>query len=113
MANQEKLGDDTLVVPKYAFNPVPTLYADGIANVATGPGTVRTYLIRFDPSLMEHTDASPTVTAQLIMPTNGFLMIATFFEAQIKSMLASGQITQQTLDEVRAMVDRMTNAPGR
>src|ERR1700731_1557637 len=64
------------VIPRYSYNPVPVIYADAIANVATGPGLVRTYLIRFDPSLREKDDARPSLVAQLIMPTNGFLMMA-------------------------------------
>lgn len=113
MVDQAGEGADAVPpVPTYSWNPVPTIYADGIANVAHGPGIIRSYLIRFDPSLKEVADARPTLVAQLIMPTNGFLMMATFFDAQVQSLIKSGEVTQEQLDGVRQAFFAMTNAPG-
>jgi hypothetical protein len=105
----EKPKPDEGVIPRYSYNPVPTLYADGVANVAHGPGMVRTYLVRFDPSLIEAGNARPSLVAQLIMPTNGFLTIALFFEAQVKSMLKSGDVTEAQIAEVRHAIVNLAN----
>jgi hypothetical protein len=94
------------IIPSY--NPVPTFYADAIANFAHAPGIVRTYLIRFDPALSATGTARPSLVAQLVMPTNGFLTMALFFEAQVKSMIASGVITQAQLEAVKQNIAGMT-----
>lgn len=97
----DEANPDEGVIPKYSYNPVPTIYAEAIANVAHGAGVVKTYFVRFDPALTAGSALRPSLVAQLVMPTSGFLAVALFFEAQVKNMLASKEVTQEQIDEVR------------
>jgi hypothetical protein len=91
------------------FSAIPTLYADGIANIARGGGVVRTYLIRFDPSLTAD-PAAPKIIGQMILPVQGFVAMALFFKAQLDDMIEKKEITPELLERVRQMVPGSPNA---
>jgi hypothetical protein len=109
MADQPKPEDATATAPNatsptFSRSPIPTLFADGIANVARGAGTIRTYLVRFDPSLEGPADARQVVVAQLIMSLPGFASMALLFEAQLKDMIEKKEMPPELLDQLRKSI---------
>lgn len=81
----------------------PTLFTDGISNASYGQSIVRLYLARGDPSFSEGTiEARTQPIAQLIMPLDGFVVTALFFERLLSRLIAGHVVNQARIDELRA-----------
>jgi len=105
----EKSPDDD-DVHSLKLTQLPTIFTDGIANIARGPGIVRMYLIRYDPAMVENVTAAPVVIGQLVMPTNGFAAMALFFKEQLDDMIAKREVTPEAIEQLRKMVPGLANA---
>jgi hypothetical protein len=82
---------------------IPTVFTDGAANMAYGNSMVRLYLARHDPSLRPHDPSSKRqVFMQLVMPLNGFIETALFFETVLSQLVTQGIVTEEQLDQLRA-----------
>lgn len=85
----------------HGLTNVPTVYADGVANLSRGPGVVKFYLARFDP---DPSDArNPTVSTmagQVVMSAIGFAATAIFFSKQLAEMVARGEVDKTVIDEL-------------
>jgi hypothetical protein len=80
---------------------VPTVYADGVANLSRGPGVVKFYLVRFDPDPDANwTTAISTMAGQVVMSSIGFAATAIFFSKQLAEMVERGEIDKTAIDEL-------------
>jgi hypothetical protein len=77
---------------------LPTVYADGIVNLAPSPSVVRFYLFRSDPEQAGKAEYKNQIFAQVVMPVAGFVQMATFFEEALRRFVAQGVIPQQMVD---------------
>jgi hypothetical protein len=80
---------------------LPTVFADGFANIAPGLGVVRFYLYRTDPDAAGRPHYRNQVIAQVVMPLTGFVHASVFFEKMVKQLLAQGAITPEMIDQLR------------
>ena len=89
--------------PKDTFPPseLPTVFADGMINLARTGGVVRFYLMRTDPSMTESTNYQAQPVAQVIMPLVSFVQTAMFIEHQLNRLVEIGAIDQAMVDEFR------------
>ncbi|MCA6105112.1 MULTISPECIES: hypothetical protein [Bradyrhizobium] len=80
---------------------IPTIFADGSISQSWGPGVSKFYFGRIDAD--PHVQGAPTstVVAQVIMPTEGFVAMVTFFEHRLKMMVEAGAVSQETIDRSR------------
>lgn len=93
--------------PVYPPPNFPLLFADNVSNFAYGQSLVRLYLVRNDPSFNEGTvEARSQPIVQLVMPIEGFVATALFFDHVLSTMVAENVINQARIDELRAMVPR-------
>ena len=80
---------------------IPTIYADGIANILPTTEVVKFYLFRLDPNQSGVGEVQPRAIAQVILPMSGFLRAAFFFERAIKHFLNQGTLAQEIYDAIK------------
>ena len=90
------------VVPQFPSEAMPTIFADGVANVAQSGEVAKFYLVRTDPSVNTPNDNRPQVVGQIVMSMSGFLDAVAFFEAIVKGYLEKGIVSREKVDEARA-----------
>ena len=84
---------------------VPMVYADNVLNVSVADHVVKMYLIKDDPSpSAPDTVAQRTPTAELIMPIDGFIRAAIFFELTLNEMVSRGLFRREEVDNLRKAV---------
>src|SRR5689334_19454912 len=81
----------------------PTVFADAVGSLVNSPSTVKFYLTRFDPSFQGDGRSQSQAIAQVVMPIEGFGFMFAFFEAQIRTMVNSGFVTETQLAEWRSV----------
>ena len=114
-AGKEMSDESETPSPSAEFPPpnFPTVYADGVMNVAHGSQVVKFYLSRFDPSFNVSNSASQnTPIAQVIMPLYSFIDTAVFFEQALNAMVAEGLITQEYVDALRGTARSISDKKG-
>jgi hypothetical protein len=82
---------------------VPTVFADGIANIAPSGHVVKFYLFRSDPDAAGQPQYKNQVVAQIAMSTIGFLHMAAFFERAVKHYTESGTFSREMVQAMRKM----------
>ncbi len=85
---------------------LPTIYADGVGNLARGPGVVKFYLVRFDPNLAGNSGNLQTVAGQVVMSQPGFVATALFFQKQLTEMVDRGEIDRGLFAELTKVVEQ-------
>ena len=90
-------------MPSWSCPPAsfPTVYADGVLNVAPGPYTVKFYLLRLDPAFDGNPEARAQPFLQIAMPTISFVQMVVFFEKALADLVKQGVVAQSMVDEVR------------
>lgn len=83
----------------------PTVFADGVLNLACGPGITKHYLYRLEPSFQGDNQFETQPIAQVVMPIEGFVAAAFYFNVQIGRLIASNLITQERVDEIKRVVE--------
>jgi hypothetical protein len=85
-----------------SLTSVPTMYADGVANLARGPGIVKFYLTRFDPDpdVESNNPALNTMVGQVVMSATGFAATVLFFKKQLDEMLERGEVDRAVFAEL-------------
>src|SRR5262245_46697378 len=63
---------------------LPTVFADGVVNVAPSASVIRFYLYRADPEQTGKGEYQNQAVVQIVMPVLGFVQMATFFEKAVK-----------------------------
>lgn len=87
---------------------MPTVYADGVANLSRGPGVVKFYLVRFDPDpSAAWTPAITTMAGQVVMSAIGFAATAIFFQKQLAEMVERGEVDRTVLDELVKTAEKL------
>ena len=95
--------------PKDEFPPpaLPTVYADGVLNLANSPHTVKFYLYRLDPSMTGTAGQQVQPFAQIVMPLNGFVGATLFFQKMLDALVRDGTVSKEFLEDMR----RLQNEP--
>jgi hypothetical protein len=95
---------DPLLLPDVGYPPqkVAVVYSDGITSFTPGIETVKFYLSRLEPNFISTEPSKVIVTAQVIMPLNGFLMSVSFLQHVVATMVESGTVTQARVDQITA-----------
>jgi hypothetical protein len=72
---------------------LPTIYADGVLNLAHTPMLVKFYLVRNDPSQTadDYEKFKTQTVAQVVMSMRGFAEMALFFEEALKEFIKDNQ----------------------
>jgi hypothetical protein len=94
----------TLVVAVEPGHPpwqIPTIYADGIANLAPAFGNIKFYLYRSDPETTGKYPYKNQVFAQIIMPAPGMALTAAFIERALRHFAKEGNISLDTINAAR------------
>ena len=87
---------------------LPTVFADGVVNLANSPYVVKYYLFRFDPSLRDASISRTQAFAQVVMPMGGFVQTAVFFENALRNLVASGVVSSEDVDAARSRIGTAT-----
>jgi hypothetical protein len=80
---------------------LPTVFADGVINLATTSSIAKFYLARNDPSFTGDNRNRMQIFAQVVMPLSGFLQAFAFFERTIDNMGKNNPIIIQELAAAR------------
>ena len=83
---------------------LPSIYCDGILNVAPSAHVVKFYLYRQDPDQAAKPRYKNQVIAQVIMPVRAFVNSGLFFERALKQFVEQGTISQQMVDEIKLSI---------
>ena len=83
----------------YPGMTIPTIFADGIMNLANSAHIVKFYMFRLDPSVSDVGQARAIPCAQVVLPLDGFINTFAFMQNAVDSLLKQGIITQQALDD--------------
>jgi hypothetical protein len=90
--------------PVYPPPNFPLLFADNVSNFAYGQSLIRLFFVRNDPSFNVGTDqARSQPIAQLVMPIDGFVATALFFEHVLSLLVSENVLSQARVDELRSM----------
>lgn len=81
----------------------PTVFADAVQSLTNSPTNVKYFLARYEPSFVGDGRSQLQSFAQVIMPMDGFVSMFVFFEAQLRLFVQQGFITEQRLEELRAV----------
>jgi hypothetical protein len=81
---------------------LPTIFTDGISSLTRGPGVVKFYMIRFDPSVGGGGPNMQVPAAQVVMTSVGFAATVIFFQRQLAEMLAKGEVSRELYDQMVA-----------
>jgi hypothetical protein len=106
------VGDSRQERPPEEFPPAtfPTVFCDGVASYAIGPGFVKFYLYRVDANMFGRGGAVANPFAQVVMSTFGFAQAFVLFERALDDLEKNGQITREQIDTFRRGLTEM-NAP--
>ena len=104
------MSEDKLVTPKLDFPPqsLPTVYADGILNLAHSGSLARFYLMRTDPALDGSERYQVQTVAQVVMPLTALVQTAIFLEGELARLVSSRLVDQKFVDEARRIRDHPT-----
>ncbi len=91
-----------------AAGSFPTIFSDGILNLANSFHVVKFYLGQNDPSYTG-TSSHLKVAAQIVMPMDSFIASFIFLENAVENLKRDGFITEDDLTSVR---EAQTNRKG-
>jgi hypothetical protein len=100
MAEAPKV-ETTFIEEGFPLPTVPTIFCDGVANVAPSPHVVKFYLYRQDPDQTGKPKYKNQILAQIIMSVPAFINTGLFFEKALKQFVEQGTIPQQTIDNIK------------
>ena len=80
---------------------IPTIFCDGILNLANNKNIVKFYLARLDPSLQIDEQANTVIVGQVIMPMDAFIETFTFMEYWVSKIMRDGIISADQIDSSR------------
>jgi hypothetical protein len=98
---EDKTGSGPVTV-KIATDP-PVIFADGALSQVFGAGIAKFFLYRIDPDPNAASPATPSVTAQIIMPAEGFAAMVHFFQHRLQLMVEAKAISKEALDRIRSV----------
>jgi hypothetical protein len=80
---------------------IPTVFADGIFNLANSAHVVKFYMFRLDPSMTNQQVAQVIPCLQIVLPLDGFINAFAFLEAAVEKLRRQGVITEGVLNVAR------------
>jgi hypothetical protein len=80
---------------------LPTIFADGIMNLANSAQIVKCYLFRVDPGMKDVTKAYQKPCAQIVMPLDALVTTFVFLEGAIEKLRGQGFVSDQALETAR------------
>src|SRR5580704_11393238 len=83
---------------------LPTIFADGIMNLANSAQIVKCYLFRVDPGMKDVTKAYQKPCAQIVMPLDALVTTFVFLEGAIEKLRGQGFVSDQALETARKAV---------
>jgi hypothetical protein len=85
------------------FPPVsiPTIFVEGVTNLAPNINVTKFYLYRTDPDLTGKAAYKNQPVAQIVIPTLAFVTMALFFERGLQFMIDQGHVTKEFVQSVR------------
>lgn len=86
---------------EYPRAEIPTIFADGVKNMANSTHIVKFYFYRLDPNVHDPNKAQLRTCAQAVLPMDGFINMYAFLERAIQTLQAQGIITAEALDAAR------------
>jgi hypothetical protein len=92
-----------IVQPHIPPVTTPTIFVDGVANIAPTAQVVKFYLYRTDPDATGKPQYKNQVYAQVVMPTAGFIATAVFFERALRFLVEKKYVTEAALEELRRL----------
>jgi hypothetical protein len=100
MAEAPKI--ETILIEE-GFPPLtlPTIFCDGIANLAPSGHVIKFYLFRSDPDQTGKPKYKNQILAQVIMPITAFIHSGLFFEKGLKQFVEQGTISQELVDNIK------------
>lgn len=78
----------------------PTIFADGVINLANSPQVAKFYLFRQDPNMLGEPGSKRNVVGQIVMPMESFAVTALFFKNALDGFVAQGLISAQRVAEL-------------
>jgi hypothetical protein len=97
----EFVPQESVTPSEYPGEQIPTIFADGVANIANTGQIAKFYLFRFDPSLQHPSRARPTAAAQIVVSLDGLVNMMTFLEQAVAKLVQQGIILQSVVDAAR------------
>lgn len=79
----------------------PTVFADGVMNIANSPHVAKMYLFRFEPSFVDANRYQQQPVAQVVMPLEAVVVMATFLERSITNLVTQGVLTKERVEEIK------------
>ena len=95
------MADQPNVAPLFPAEALPTVFADGVANLAQSGEVVKFYLTRTDPSTNIPSESKVQIFAQVVMSMTGFIDAAHFFEQALDNYVKNGVISQERRNDAR------------
>lgn len=95
---------DQTIIPVEPGHPtwqLPIIFADGIANMAPISGNLRFYLYRTDPETTGKLPYKNQIFAQMVIPAQGFVQAAAFFERAMKLFISQGTLSKELVNAAR------------
>jgi hypothetical protein len=89
---------------EYPTPETPTIFADGIKNLANTSQMAKFYLFRFDPSFTGSDRAKVRPCAQIVMSIDALTNAFAFLENAVKQLQVQGVISEQALETARKFV---------
>lgn len=90
------------------YPDVPTIFADGIINLANSAHVAKFYLYRLDPSVKDVDKAQAKACAQIVLPLDGLANTFAFLEAIIEKLQKQGLISEKQLAQARLFQKQST-----
>jgi hypothetical protein len=100
MAEASKV-ETILVEEGFPAPTIPTIFCDGILNLAPAAQAMRFYLFRSDPDQAGKPKFKNQILAQIIMPVPAFIHAALFFERGLKQFVEQGAISPDMVDKIK------------
>jgi hypothetical protein len=82
---------------------LPTLFADGIANITNSKEVVKFVLFRTDGDISDRLQFENVGVGQIVMTMSGFVYALAFLEKAKNNFLAAGFITEEQMDKARKL----------
>jgi hypothetical protein len=89
---------------EFPSSDLPTIFADGILNLANTAQITKFYLFRFDPGLKDPDKAQQRTCAQIVMSIDALVASFAFLESAIDRLQTQGVVSTQALDAARKVV---------
>jgi hypothetical protein len=76
---------------------LPTIFADGVLNLAHTSESVKFYLFRHDPGYREANISRINPYAQVVMPMDSFVNTVVFFDKVLANLVAQNRVLQEVV----------------